>query len=129
MEKRRKRMKFDYKVESNAITLSMKNFGVLPKNLQNEWMNSFYKSPNDTNIDLPTKLILEIANTCNLDCPMCRVGRYGVNLNRVMSLETLQNIIHQIPTLKIIRLNGLGESTVIPNFDSYIEIIICTISL
>lgn len=116
-------MKFDYNIETNAITLSMRNFGALPKEIQKEWMMSFYKSSNSTSIELPTKLILEIANTCNLDCPMCRVGRYGVNLSRVMSLKTLKDIITQIPSLKSIRLNGLGESTVLPNFSEYIDLI------
>jgi radical SAM protein with 4Fe4S-binding SPASM domain len=116
-------MKFDYKVETNAITLSMRNFGGLAKEIQKKWMMFFYNSSNNTNIKLPTKLILEITNTCNLDCPMCRVGRYGVNLSRVMSLKTLKHVINQIPTLKSIRLNGLGESTVIPNFIEYIDLI------
>jgi radical SAM protein with 4Fe4S-binding SPASM domain len=55
---------------------------------------------------------------------MCRVGQYGLNLDRIMPLEEFEKIISQINGLKTVRLNGLGESTLVPNFDKYLDCLI-----
>ncbi len=73
---------------------------------------------------MPTRAIIELANTCNLDCPMCRVGQHGVNFNRVMPLATFRRIADEFfSDFTEVRLNGLGESTLIPDFDRYLDIL------
>lgn len=116
-------MDFNYSVDANAVSLSMKNFGYLPKELQQTWMNQFFKTDNNTKLPMPSKLIIELVNTCNLDCPMCRIGQYGINLDRIINFDTFERLMDSLPNLKTIRLNGLGESTLIPNFDKYLQAI------
>ena len=116
-------MKFNHTIDANAVSLSMKNFGYLPEVLHKTWIEKFFKADNKTQLPMPKKLIVELANTCNLDCPMCRVGQYGVNLKRIIPLDVFEKLLDNIPNLATIRLNGLGESTLIPHFDKYLKAI------
>jgi len=52
---------------------------------------------------------------------MCRVGQYGVDLKRRMSLEHFREVLDQCKRVEMVRLNGLGESTLIPDFDAYLD--------
>lgn len=106
--------------DSNAVALAMRNFGALPPELGVRWMQQLPDVKNET-VPLPGKVIIEIANTCNLDCPMCRVGRYGVNLSRVLGTAQFEAILDQLAGVKMVRLNGLGESTLLPGFGLYLE--------
>lgn len=115
-------MKINTKIDSNAVALSMKNFGNMPEETATLWINSL-SSINSTNIPVPKKAIIEIANTCNLDCPMCRVGQFGVNLKRVLPLNDFKNIIYQLQDVTTIRLNGLGETTLVPDFEKYLQVL------
>lgn len=68
-------------------------------------------------LPLPRRLILELANTCSLDCPMCRVGRHGANPDRFMREELFESVASELfPHLAEVRLNGLGEATLVPWF-------------
>ena len=64
-------------------------------------------------LPLPRRLILELANTCSLDCPMCRVGRHGANPDRFMREELFESVASELfPHLaghvdKIAFLNGM----------------------
>lgn len=112
-----------YTPDSNAYALSIKNFGSLPEKLGSIWtMDLLNSSP--YKIPLPRRLIVELLNSCNLDCPMCRVGRFGVNLERKLDIEQFNKLITELSgNLDIIRLNGLGESTLLPDFKEYLYII------
>lgn len=116
-------MDINSRIDSNAIALDSRNFGALPPHLAKEWMVSL-ASTKKSKLKHPSKAIIEIINSCNLDCPMCRVGQFGLNLNRVMPLERFKDIISQIRGLDSVRLNGLGESTLVPNFDKYLDFLI-----
>lgn len=107
-------------IDSNAVALDSRNFGALPTHLSKNWMVGL-ASTKKSNLKHPNKAIIEIINSCNFDCPMCRVGQYGVNLNRVMPLDKFVKNISQINGLKTVRLNGLGESTLVPSFDEYLD--------
>lgn len=106
--------------DSNAVALAMRNFGVLPPELGVRWMRQLPGIKTER-VPLPEKVIIEIANTCNLDCPMCRVGRYGVNLSRVLEPDRFIAVLDQLQGIKIVRLNGLGESTLLPGFPVYLD--------
>lgn len=115
-------MKINSRTDSNAVALDMRNFGYLPEDLAHEWMINLI-SIKKGSLSHPTKAIIELLNSCNLDCPMCRVGQYGINMERVLSVEDFSNIIDQIEGLETVRLNGLGESTLLPNFDDYLNLL------
>jgi radical SAM protein with 4Fe4S-binding SPASM domain len=108
------------KPDSNAIALEYRNFGYLQESDRLEWGQRFVELE-ETNVPYPNKAIVELLNSCNLDCPMCRVGRYGVDFKRSMSVAAFRNILSELSTLQTVRLNGLGESTLLPDFDHYID--------
>jgi len=59
---------------------------------------------------LPTFIQLEPTTKCNYKCIMCsRSSLSPSRLNRDMSLSEFKFIIDQIPSLKSVHLQGLGE--------------------
>lgn len=72
---------------------------------------------------IPSKLIIELTNNCNLNCKMCGVGEVNYSSQRTMPLILFNQIIDNLAdTTDTFRLNGLGESTIIPNFKEYLSI-------
>jgi radical SAM protein with 4Fe4S-binding SPASM domain len=70
---------------------------------------------------LPAKVIVEVTGSCNLDCVMCGIGRDGYQPERTMSLERFRRVAAELlPNAEVVRLNGLGESTIIPDFRRYL---------
>ncbi len=110
--------------ESHALILAQRNFDAMPKAERSHWSSRFQQVRRAEALPWPERVIIELANTCNLDCPMCRVGAYGVNLARIMPLESFKALAAQLfPRVREVRLNGLGESTLIPNFGEYLDVI------
>lgn len=108
--------------ESSALALSNRNFDALSAQQRASWTSAFLHARKPDNTPWPERLIIELANTCNLDCPMCRVGASGLDLSRVMSLESFRQLASTLfPHVRDVRLNGLGESTAIPNFSDYLD--------
>ncbi len=122
----------------NDIELNKKN--ILIEGIKNQrhkrqefleaWWTSFCKFEDKQNSkefpisQIPEKILLEITNNCNLDCIMCGVGKNGYDPSRNFHLNLLYYLSDKILSkVKLIRLNGLGESTVIPNFLKYLDII------
>lgn len=72
----------------------------------------------------PDKVLIELTNNCNLNCVMCGVGAEGYDPRRTMNLSRFDDLIQMLDSkASSIRLNGLGESTVIPNFEEYLDIV------
>ena len=70
----------------------------------------------------PSKYLVELTNNCNLNCVMCGVGATPYNPAKTMDLSFFEKACQSdLASAKVIRLNGLGESTVIPNFHSYLD--------
>jgi MoaA/NifB/PqqE/SkfB family radical SAM enzyme len=110
--------------DSNAFSLASRNFDRIPEERRRLWLPMFRDSRRTTNLPWPERFIVEIANTCNLDCPMCRIGKEGVDLRRVMSLDDFRRIAAELfPRTREVRLNGLGESTIVPNFGAYLDVL------
>lgn len=110
--------------ESHALVLAQRNFDTLPKAERTHWSSRFQAARSSESLPWPERVIIELANTCNLDCPMCRVGAQGVNLARIMPLKSFQELAAQLfPHVREVRLNGLGESTLIPDFGAYLDVI------
>lgn len=107
--------------DSTAFALNIKNFGYLPGDVQSKWMSDFLGSDRQY-VPLPKRLIIELLNTCNFDCPMCRVGRYGVDLSRKLPFEDFCQVLDQLQgSIQEVRLNGLGESTLLPDLGKYVD--------
>ncbi len=72
----------------------------------------------------PNKILLELTNNCNLNCIMCGIGKNGYNSARNLPLELLHALSERVlPNAELIRINGLGESTILPNFLEYLDIL------
>lgn len=65
----------------------------------------------------PRSLQVEVTGACNLRCHMCLV-RYRPPLNRIqgaMSLEELRALLDQLPEVRDLTLQGLGEPLLAPD--------------
>jgi len=72
----------------------------------------------------PKKILLELTNNCNLNCIMCGIGKNGYDPSRNFPLDLLRNLCENaFKNTNLIRLNGLGESTILPNFSEYLNIL------
>ncbi len=72
----------------------------------------------------PKKILLELTNNCNLNCIMCGVGKKRYDPSRNLPLDLLNYLSENILIkAEIIRLNGLGESTILHNFFEYLDIL------
>lgn len=110
--------------DSGAFALSFRNFDPLPPVERPAWLEVFQRARTIDDTPWPERVIVEIANTCNLDCPMCRVGRQGIDLRRVMPLDHFRRVATELfPRAREVRLNGLGESTVVPDFPRYLDVL------
>ncbi|MCP4143613.1 MAG: radical SAM protein [Chloroflexi bacterium] len=109
-------------LDANSFSLDRRNFDLLPDAVAQDWRSEFLHCRRG-NRPKPTRLIVEIFNSCNLDCPMCRVGQYGIDYSRLMSVGDFTDIIDQLDSLKEVRLNGLGESTLVHNLKEYIDVL------
>lgn len=106
----------------SALEIIERNTLQLPAQHRNRWKDEMTRSvPRRDHSPAPERLILELANTCNLDCPMCRVGRYGVDSSRFMAPELFERVLGALPSLREVRLNGLGEATLHPRFEYFVR--------
>jgi radical SAM protein with 4Fe4S-binding SPASM domain len=72
---------------------------------------------------LPREIQLEVTRSCNLRCRMCLV-RYRDVPNRregSMSFETFKRVVDELPDLRAITLQGLGEPLLAPDLYAMIE--------
>ncbi|MFW9881106.1 MAG: radical SAM protein [Candidatus Thorarchaeota archaeon] len=94
-----------------------------------KWWNKFLEIEGNRNKlkkneNLPNKVLLELTNNCNLNCIMCGIGKKGYDPSRNLSIDLLHSLCEDVLNeAKLIRLNGLGESTILPNFFEYIDIL------
>jgi radical SAM protein with 4Fe4S-binding SPASM domain len=76
-----------------------------------------------TDPPLPTELQVEVTGACNLRCRMCLV-RYRPPLDRItgsMDLGMFRRLVDELPALRKITLQGLGEPLLAPDLFSMIE--------
>jgi radical SAM protein with 4Fe4S-binding SPASM domain len=71
---------------------------------------------------LPTAVIIDPINTCNLKCPLCPTGLRKLKYEpMLMSLKTFKTIINKIPKLRHICLFNWGEPFLNPSIFEMIE--------
>lgn len=70
----------------------------------------------------PTELQLEVTGSCNLSCQMCLVA-YRPRLGRSASLsvDTVRDILDDLPSVRRVTLQGLGEPLLAPDLEAIIE--------
>lgn len=70
----------------------------------------------------PLAIFLELTQNCNLSCPMCRFGeKYNPAWN--MPMEMFERIADELfDTAVLVDLRGWGESTILKNFDRFVDI-------
>ncbi|MBK8980685.1 MAG: SPASM domain-containing protein [Planctomycetes bacterium] len=69
----------------------------------------------------PDSVILEITRSCNFACSMCSSRTGGYLAERTMPLAVFGELVHMFGSgAKSVRLNGYGETTLVPGLDSYI---------
>ena len=85
-------------------------------------VNKIHDSLSKDNLwQLPTYLQIEPTNQCNLDCIGCNrkeLSNYGR-----MSLSNFQQIIDQFDDLRMVKLQGMGEPLLNPDFFPMLELL------
>ncbi len=74
---------------------------------------------------LPTELQVEVTGACNLRCRMCLVS-YRPALGKrsgSMDLETFTRIVDELPDLRRVTMQGLGEPLLAPDFFAMLELL------
>lgn len=108
--------------EASAFALDRRNFDFLPDDQSAHWRQAFLRA-RGSRARPPTKLVVELLNSCNLDCPMCRVGEHGIDLSRKMPLSVFEATLRELPSVRTVRLNGLGETTLLPDLAEYLSVL------
>lgn len=67
----------------------------------------------------PSAIYVELTDRCNLRCPMCRSSAIAGD---VLPIATFRQIADTLfPTAKFVDLRGWGESTILPDFELYLD--------
>lgn len=110
--------------EGGAFALAQRNLDPLPDEARERWVSAIMQGAPRSSPALPGRLIIELLNSCNLDCPMCRVGEFGVDLERRMPFELFCRLAEELfDHVREVRLNGLGETTLLPDLDRYLDLL------
>jgi radical SAM protein with 4Fe4S-binding SPASM domain len=72
-------------------------------------------------VPLPTALQVEVTGSCNLSCRMCLVS-YRPRLGRsaTLSLSSLRSLLDDLPSLRELTLQGLGEPLLAPDLEAMV---------
>jgi len=70
----------------------------------------------------PDSVILEITRSCNFACSMCSSRTGGYLPERTMPLPLFGELVRVLgPGAKSLRVNGYGETTLVPDLGSYLD--------
>lgn len=70
---------------------------------------------------LPVHLQVEPSGRCNLSCRMCAGGLRRDGKQKLMHIELLDTLLDQLPDAQDVRLQGLGEPLMHPEFVQFVE--------
>lgn len=72
----------------------------------------------------PDDLLIEVTRSCNFACAMCSSRTGGFLPERTMSLDLFTRIVrHFAPHVRSIRINGYGETTLVPGLRDYLDVL------
>jgi MoaA/NifB/PqqE/SkfB family radical SAM enzyme len=70
----------------------------------------------------PDAVIVEITRSCNFACTMCSSRTGGFVPERTMPLPVFGEVVRVLgPLARSLRINGYGETTLVPNLASYLD--------
>ena len=99
------------------LFLKLTNSSRLSAELGNE--NGFQRT-----VSPPQDVIIEITNSCNFSCVMCSMRGGGFNENRTMPIQMFQEVLKILgKSLRRLRINGYGETSIVPNLSEYLDIV------
>ena len=82
------------------------------------------RSKDGSALRMPGKVIVELTRSCNLNCVMCVNSTGEGDPPRTMPLGRFRAVAERLfPAAHTVRLNGLGESTAIPDFMEYLAVL------
>lgn len=106
----------------------MRNYLELSNNLDSSELLrkylKFYKddSKGKTVNTFPEKVIIETTKSCNFSCVMCSSRTNGFREDYTLPLFDFGEIIRVFsPYCKVIRINGYGEASIIPDIRKYVD--------
>jgi len=108
------------------LSIMESNLSPLPEGHRKHWVFEFLSVLNnpDKRIEVPApkSVIFELSNTCNYNCHGCGIGGNGIKNDRFMKLENLKKWAESLcGFVDIIRINGLGEATLHPDFNECVR--------
>ncbi|MCW3464959.1 radical SAM protein [Chitinophaga nivalis] len=68
----------------------------------------------------PRALYIELTDRCNLNCPMCRSAGFKGDVLPFDMYEDIARVL--FPHARFIDLRGWGESTILKNFEDYLDV-------
>ncbi|TKC87276.1 radical SAM/SPASM domain-containing protein [Trinickia terrae] len=69
---------------------------------------------------MPRAIYVELTDLCNLTCPMCRCNPVKGNILPLPLFTEMASTL--FPHAEFVDLRGWGESTIIPNFEAYLDV-------
>jgi MoaA/NifB/PqqE/SkfB family radical SAM enzyme len=90
--------------------------------LKTSWTQEFLSRSNPPTPEWPETLLVELTQSCNFACIMCSCRTGGFVPAKTMPLPIFGDLMRVFaPHIGNIRLNGYGETTIIPNLSSYLD--------
>jgi hypothetical protein len=104
------------------------NLADIPEGDRQGWMLDFLGALNagraEAELLLPKSVVFELAGTCNFSCVDCGVGSVAADGSRFMEVASLRRWMAELePSLEHIRINGLGEATLHPDFGRCMDLL------
>lgn len=105
-----------------------RNLTAIPGPERMSWLLTFYAQLNNPvpaeHAAPPTSVVLELSGNCNLNCVGCGQGSHGIAPHRYIARSDLHRwTAETCGRAQLIRINGLGESTLHPELDYCLEIL------
>ena len=113
---------------SPDFTFAEKNLEQLSPADRMPWLLQFYCNLNNPtsvpDVPMPKSVVLELSANCNLNCVGCGQGRHGIEPSRFLPIIKLHSWAGEAcQRTTLIRINGLGESTLHPEFAECLDIL------
>ncbi|WP_048203482.1 radical SAM protein [Methanocaldococcus infernus] len=113
-----------FKILANFIYYKKRYKFSLLDILKNRSIMYFILEIKKETMPLPFFVQIEPTTKCNLNCEFCtRKTLPDYRLNKDINLELVKKILKENPNLKIVKLQGLGESTISNNLKEIAEIL------
>lgn len=98
------------------------NLSGIPDTDRPRWLQAFQSGDTAGDFRLPDNVLVELTQSCNYSCVMCSHRGGGFDPSKTMPLPVFGELVRRLsPHASSIRINGYGESALIPNLASYLD--------